>query len=182
MGAHHTKDKGDLGVAKAYADLVAQGFMVLFPTTEHAPFDLVAYDGERFHRVQVKYRAVYRGAVLVDLTSTWSDRHGVHKKPVDKGEIDTLCIYCPDTDACYYVSPHQFRKCVTLRIRPSRNSQSVGVLHAEAYREFTPSAMAAEAALVTAVTAGPGDSAAGRSAAPAGRPETPPASGQEPAR
>lgn len=41
--AHHTKDKGDLGVAKAHADLTAQGFMVLMPLTEHAPFDLVAY-------------------------------------------------------------------------------------------------------------------------------------------
>ena len=43
MAAHHTKDKGDLGVAKAYADLVGQGYTVLFPATEHAPFDLVAY-------------------------------------------------------------------------------------------------------------------------------------------
>ncbi|MET0901103.1 MAG: group I intron-associated PD-(D/E)XK endonuclease [Mycobacterium sp.] len=36
--AHHTKDKGDLGVAKVHADLVSQGFTVLFPATEHAPF------------------------------------------------------------------------------------------------------------------------------------------------
>ena len=35
MGAHHTKDKGDLGTAMAYADLVSQGCMVLFPATEH---------------------------------------------------------------------------------------------------------------------------------------------------
>ena len=48
---HHTKSKGDLGVAKAYCDLVEKGFIVLFPTTEHAPFDLVAYDGSRFVRI-----------------------------------------------------------------------------------------------------------------------------------
>jgi hypothetical protein len=52
MGAHHTKDKGDLGTAMAYADLVSQGCMVLFPATEHAPFDLVAYHSGRFHRVR----------------------------------------------------------------------------------------------------------------------------------
>ena len=40
--AHHTKTKGDLGVAKAFAYLVEQGYVVLFPATEHAPFDLVA--------------------------------------------------------------------------------------------------------------------------------------------
>jgi hypothetical protein len=138
MGAHHTKDKGDLGVAKAYADLVAQGYMVLFPTTEHAPFDLVTYANGQFSRIQVKHRAVYRGAVTVELNSTWSDRHGVHKKAIDKADLDVLCIYCPDTDECYYVSVHEFRKSVTLRIDPSRNSQSVGVLPARNFRRFRP--------------------------------------------
>ena len=55
MVRHHTKDKGDLGVAKAHADLAAKGFTVLFPATEHAPFDLVAYAEGLFHRLQVKY-------------------------------------------------------------------------------------------------------------------------------
>jgi hypothetical protein len=54
---HHTKDKGDLGVAKVHADLVGKGFTVLFPATEHAPFDLVAYAAGEFHRLQVKYRS-----------------------------------------------------------------------------------------------------------------------------
>jgi hypothetical protein len=57
MGQHHTKDKGDLGTAKAHADLVGHGFMVLFPATEHAEFDLVAYRSATFYRVQVKYRS-----------------------------------------------------------------------------------------------------------------------------
>lgn len=65
MGAHHTKDKGDLGTAKAHADLVGQGFVVLFPATEHAAFDLVAYKDSRFFRIQVKYRATRSGAVTV---------------------------------------------------------------------------------------------------------------------
>ena len=57
MAGHHTKDKGDLGTAKAHADLVERGFMVLFPATEHAEFDLVAYRDNVFHRIQVKYRS-----------------------------------------------------------------------------------------------------------------------------
>jgi hypothetical protein len=40
---HHTKEKGDLGVLKAQLDLFEQGFLILNPVTEHAPFDLVAY-------------------------------------------------------------------------------------------------------------------------------------------
>lgn len=84
MGRHHTKDKGDLGVAKAHADLVGKGYYVLFPATEHAPFDLVAYAAGTFHRIQVKYRSARAGAVRLNFRSTWADRHGAHSTPIDK--------------------------------------------------------------------------------------------------
>ena len=132
--SHHTKSKGDLGVAKAHADLTSQGFVVLFPATEHAPFDLVAYDDGVFRRVQVKYRAARGGAVTVHFRSIWSDRHGTHIQPSDKSAIDLVCIYCPDSDACYYVRPESCGPTVTLRITPSRNNQVAGVVPAEQFR------------------------------------------------
>lgn len=132
--AHHTKSKGDLGVAKAHADLVAQGFVVLFPATEHAPFDLVAYDDGVFHRIQVKYRTARAGAVTVHFRSIWSDRYGTHVRPTDKTAIDLICIYCPDTDACYYLRPGSCGPTVTLRVRPSRNRQVIGVVPAHQFR------------------------------------------------
>ena len=136
MGAHHTKDKGDLGVAKAHADLVEQGWLVLFPTTEHAPFDLVAYRDGEFRRVQVKYRSGHSGSREVRFTSIWSDRHGIHRVPVDKTGIDLLCIYCPQTDHCYYLNPEAHRVSVRLRITSSRNNQVAGVLPAEQFRRM----------------------------------------------
>jgi hypothetical protein len=136
MGAHHTKDKGDLGVAKAHADMVEQGWMVLFPSTEHAPFDLVAYKNGRFQRIQVKYRSAVSGALEVRFSSVWSDRHGIHKVPVDKSAIDLVCIYCPETDHCYYIDPSAYRVSVRLRISPSRNNQVVGVLDAATFRSM----------------------------------------------
>lgn len=136
MTTHHTKDKGDLGVAKAFADLVSRGFIVLFPATEHAPFDLVAYRDGRFRRIQVKYRAVRRGGINVRFQSVWNDRHGTHKVPVDKSEVDVLCIYCPDTDECYYVCPSAHREAVTLRVSPASNGQQLGVLVASRFREI----------------------------------------------
>jgi hypothetical protein len=36
MVMHHTKDKGDLGIAKAHADLASKCLTVLFPAAEHA--------------------------------------------------------------------------------------------------------------------------------------------------
>ena len=136
MGAHHTKDKGDLGTAKAHADLVAQGFVVLFPATEHAELDLVAYRRSAFHRVPVKYRSERQGAVSVRFRSVWADRHGTHTRPSDKSQVDVLCIYCPETDACYYVRPDDHLRSVTLRVTPSRNGQVHNVHAADRFRRF----------------------------------------------
>ena len=136
MVRHHTKDKGDLGVAKAFGDLVAKGFYVLFPATEHAPFDLVAYAGGTFHRVQVKYRSGRTGTIKLNLRSTWTDRHGVHSTPIDKDAIDAICIYCPETDECYYIRPTDHGVSVNLRITPTRNGQQKRILQASAFREL----------------------------------------------
>jgi len=134
--AHHTKDKGDLGVAKVHADLVGKGFTVLFPATERAPFDLVAYAEGEFHRLQVKYRSARAGAIKVQFRSMWADRNGTHSTPTDKASIDAVCIYCPETDECYYVQPAAYGTSVTLRITPSKNGQQAGVLDAAAFREL----------------------------------------------
>ncbi len=138
MAMHPTRDKGDLGVAKVHADLVGKGFTVLFPVTEHAPFDLVAYAGGEFNRLQVRYRSARAGAVTVKFRSVWADRHGTHTTPMDKDAIDVVCIYCPESDQCYYVRPGTHGASVTLRITPSRNGQQAGVLHADAFREMPP--------------------------------------------
>jgi hypothetical protein len=133
--AHPTKTKGDLAVAHAYTDLMDQGYLVLWPSTEHAPFDLVAYRDGQFLRVQVKYRqARSDGAVTVEFKTGWSDRHGYHPLPMDKTEVDILCVYCPMTNDCYYVRPQDHGGHVTIRIRPSRNNQSKGVHVAEQCR------------------------------------------------
>jgi hypothetical protein len=134
MAGHHTKDKGDLGVAKAFADLVTQGCTVLFPATEHAPFDLVAYRDGRFRRVQVKYRTASRGGVTVRFRSVWNDRRGTHSVPVDKSEVDVLCVYCPDTDECYYVRPSAHGESLTLRVTPPSSGQRSGVWAAGRFR------------------------------------------------
>jgi len=135
MRPHHTKDKGDLGVALAIGDLADQGFVVLTPLSEHAPFDLVGYRSGAFVRVQVKYRAVSAtGTIEVQFRSCWSDSKGTHERRLDKGGIDVVCIYCPDTQTCYYIDPRQFRRSVTLRVTPSRNCQERNVLKADEFR------------------------------------------------
>jgi hypothetical protein len=132
---HHTKDKGDLGVAHAIADLAEQGFVVLTALSEHAPFDLVGYRNGTFVRVQVKYRSLSAsGTIDVQFKSSWSDSKGSHVRPLDKQHVDVVCIYCPETQACYYVDPKQYQRSISLRVTPSRNGQARNVLVADAFR------------------------------------------------
>lgn len=132
---HHTKQKGDLGVLKAQLDLFEQGFTVLNPMTEHSPFDLVAYKSGVFRRIQVKYRKLSRaGRVDIKFSTCWADRNGTHTVPVDKGEIDLFCIYCPDTDECYYLDPSEFGSYASLRVEATKNGQKKGIRSASDFR------------------------------------------------
>ena len=107
---------------------------------EHAAFDLVAYRDSRFLRVQVKFRAARPcGSLVVQFRSNWTDRHGTHKRPIDRAEVDLFCVYCPDTDECYYLRPRDYDVSATLRISPSGNNQRAGVWFASDFREI-PSA------------------------------------------
>ena len=132
---HHTKEKGDLGVLKAQLDLFEQGFLILNPVTEHAPFDLVAYKDWQFQRIQVKYKSVDKtGSITVHVRSCWADKNGTHMQQVDKDEIDLYCIYCPDTDECYYLDPKNFNRSATLRVKMPRNNQARNVNLAADFR------------------------------------------------
>jgi len=125
---HHTKEKGDLGVLKAQLSLYEQGFLILQPVTEHAPFDLVVYKDNTFKRVQVKYKSLDKtGAITLHFRSCWTDKNGTHMQAVDKDEIDLYCIYCPDTDECYFLEPKAFDKSVTLRVEMPKNNQSKNI-------------------------------------------------------
>jgi hypothetical protein len=131
---HDTKTKGDVALLHAQVDLAEKGFGVLLPMTEHEPFDLVAYSGKTFVRIQVKYRRAVKGRLDVRFATCWADRHGTHKARIDKEGVDLFCIYCPDTRCCYYVDPKKFRESITLRVVAARNNQQRGIRDAEEFR------------------------------------------------
>ena len=49
---------------KAKLDLFEQGFLILNPETEHAPFDIAIYKDGQFKSVQVKYRSLNKRGAL----------------------------------------------------------------------------------------------------------------------
>jgi len=136
MREHHTKNKGDLGVLKAQLDLYEKGYLILTPHTEHSPFDLVGYKDGNFLRIQVKYRTAKNDKIEVPFSTCWADKNGTHIQEYDKNEIDVMCVYCPDTDKCYYVNPKECNKTFNLRLSTPKNNQKNGIHLAENYTEI----------------------------------------------
>ena len=131
MKPHHTKQKGDLGVLKAQTDLCQNGYLICIPLTEHAPFDLIAYKDGIFLRIQVKYISENNWKLSLPFKNNWSDKNKLHYLYYVKDEIDLFCIYCPQTDKCYYINPKLFNKSVSIRIKKTRNNQSKNINFAE---------------------------------------------------
>jgi len=135
---HHTKDKGDIGLACVIADLVRRNIQVALPISEHLPFDLIAiHPHGAMIRVSVKYRMMSKtGTVTVETRSMWADRNGTHHRRHHAGDYDAVAIYCPDTDKCYYLLASElWASGRTLRITSPANNQMTGVSWP---RLFTP--------------------------------------------
>ena len=132
---HHTKDKGDLGVAHAIGDLADQGFVVLTALTEHAPFDLVGYRRGRFVRVQVEYRSLSASGTLeVQFRSSWSDSRGIRVRPLES----TTSTSCVSTAPTRRPATTSIRKRSHVRCPQSHaDSQSSGALHPASRRVST---------------------------------------------
>ena len=108
---HHTKEKGDIGLAKIIADLSVKGLKVLTPLSEHLPFDLVAYSFEtdKFYKVQCKYKTSVGNSLKVDLRSCYASGSGYESKRYDVASFDILAIYSPFLDKCLYIEERTLR-------------------------------------------------------------------------
>jgi hypothetical protein len=129
---HHTKDKGDLGVGFAVADLLKAGIQPALLISEHLPFDLIAVSsGGVLRRVSVKYRKMRGNCIKIELNSIWSDRRGIHRRKVDLSTFDCLAVFCQDTGLVYYLRASELETVpggyLSLRIAPTKNNQHQGV-------------------------------------------------------
>lgn len=85
----------------------------------------------------MKYRSLNtKGFLFVRFSSNFSTSKGYFENPKDKTEIDLFCIYCPDTDKCYYFKPEQFKRSVNIRINEALNKQIKNVHLAEHYLDI----------------------------------------------
>jgi hypothetical protein len=97
---HRTKDKANIATAKAILDLMNKGHEILTPFSDHLTFDLVAYRGGQFLRLQVKYSVL---GTLGESTG-WSNSRCKHRRRYTKEDFDYYAAYLPEVDCVVYPS------------------------------------------------------------------------------
>lgn len=97
--------QGLVGLGAAISWFIQAGYMVSIPLNDSQPYDLIADDGQRLHRVEVKTtthrRATGNFAVGISTNGGNRSRHTV--KPFDTSASDLLFILTDDGDV--YLMP-----------------------------------------------------------------------------
>lgn len=100
----NTKAVGDLSDVMVIAALVNHGYLVSIPFGENHRYDVIADDGERLLRIQVKTGRL-RGSVISFMCSS-SHQHRRSGPTATRpyfGQVEYLAVFCPETGKVYLV-------------------------------------------------------------------------------
>ena len=101
---------------------------------------MIAYRHDRLERVQVKYTQSDGRVVYVRCRSHSLTNGKVRQiKRYTARTIDWIGVYDSAVDRCFYVPASELgngRDLLTLRLAPTRNSQELGIRHADDYVAF----------------------------------------------
>ena len=117
---HHTKDKGDLALAKAIVDLTEKGYTVFTPAvSEHSPVDLIGLKDNKCYRFQAKYFSSNE----VPYRTSWSDKSGTHIKFYNDDDFDYYALYVPDIKVMIYPSIKYGGITIRTESKPLKNTK-----------------------------------------------------------
>jgi hypothetical protein len=102
-----TKSIGDRSEAAVLAALVKAGYNISIPFGESHRYDLLADDGERILRVQVKTGRLRGNVIAYRCSSSHSHRGGAFARPYF-GQVDIIAVYCPQNGKVYILPETEF--------------------------------------------------------------------------
>lgn len=129
----HTIDKGEVARYMVVAHLIKKGMKVSIPLTENSSYDLIADDGAKLYRTQVKKGTYRNGALQIQLHSTsYKKDNELTIKKYTCRDIDWLIAVDTDHNKFYLIdyTTGQFdgRTCVWLRVEEPKKSTNNVVL------------------------------------------------------
>jgi PD-(D/E)XK nuclease superfamily protein len=123
------------------ADLRRKGYKIAIPFGEDWDYDLIIERKGRLERVQVKYATAIDGVIPVRcLSHSLTNGKVKRTKAYTPSMIDWIAVFSPTTERCYYVQASELgvdgRSNISLRLRPPRNAQRIGIRFADDYLDL----------------------------------------------
>lgn len=85
----HTTDKGEVARYMTVTHLMKMGYIVSVPLTENSSYDLIADDGQRLYRIQVKKATLHKDKIKINLyTNNYNKNVEGSIKKYTSNEID----------------------------------------------------------------------------------------------
>jgi hypothetical protein len=130
-----TKSIGDLSEAMVIAALVSHGYLVSIPFGENHRYDVIADDGERLLRIQIKTGRLRGGIINYACSSTHQHRRsGPTANRPYFGQIEFLAVFCPGNGKVYLVPESELVATrAHLRVSPCLNRQLRNIRWAAEY-------------------------------------------------
>jgi hypothetical protein len=123
VGKRNTKSIGDISESRVLAALTGAGYLVSRPFGENCRYDLIADDGERLHRVQVKTGRLRNGVIVFNCYSSHAHRGGPMRPYF--GQVEYLAVYCPQNEKVYLLPEQELTASTAhLRVSPTRNNMA----------------------------------------------------------
>jgi hypothetical protein len=130
----NTKLKGDISELRVAVALAEAGYAVSKPLGENQRYDLIADDGTRLLRVQVKSGRIRGGVIAFSCCSSHGHRRTVLSSRPYIGQIELLAVFCADNGKVYLVPEAELTRTQSyLRLVPPKNNMVKTIRWASKY-------------------------------------------------
>jgi PD-(D/E)XK endonuclease len=130
-----TKSVGDYSELMVIAALIRHGYLISIPFGENHRYDVIADNGERLLRIQVKTGRLQGGIINFMCSSSHQHRRaGPTSSRPYFGQIEYLAVFCPGTGKVYLLPESELVATKGhLRIAPCLNRQVRNIRWAAEY-------------------------------------------------
>ena len=120
-----TDEKGSIAEQAVVLAAIKLGIEVYRPVSDGGRCDLILGLEERLLRVQCKWAALHRGAVIVRCRTFRRTKDGYRVTTYSADEVDAIAAYCCELDRCFLlpIKLAAEHPALYLRVEPARNKQ-----------------------------------------------------------
>jgi hypothetical protein len=102
---------------------------------DYSAVDLIVMKDYKTYRLQVKYRTLLRGSILIDLYSKVNGK----SVAIDIAAIDGWAVYCPEVETVVYIGKHEVdttKNSIGFKLTEGKNSVNINKVKRKLFTEF----------------------------------------------